>query len=167
MKKMIMLGMTAILLILTACNKGAFSSQLKFSVSNEFGTRAVLNGTDESGLDIVWEEGDLIEYTVEVYRYSSQDPGVNLKKISDKMEGYLAYENGSWVTYEARGSSFTQVDHISVRSSSLENTVRSRFHCENGNYPSPDCFVAEWVQTIPFAEGEQTMLVKLPFGDRD
>ena len=68
MKKLFIWGITAISLLLTACNKGAFSSQLQFSVSDELETKAILNGADESGLDITWEEGDQIEYSVEVYR---------------------------------------------------------------------------------------------------
>ena len=68
MKKLFIWGITAISLLLTACNTDTFSSQLQFSVSDELETKAILNGADESGLDITWEEGDQIEYSVEVYR---------------------------------------------------------------------------------------------------
>lgn len=169
MKKLIILGIATISLMLTACNKGAFSSQLLFSVSDELETRAILNGADESGLDITWEEGDQIEYSVEVYRNLSLEQGADLRKALDKVEGKLVYKGGYWVTYEANGSSYKQVDYISVRSSTLESVIRSRFQCQNGDMrqPTPDTFTAEWVQTVPFAEGQQTILVRLPFGNSD
>lgn len=169
MKKLFIWGIIAFSLLLTACNKGAFSSQLQFSVSDELETKAILNGADESGLDITWEEGDQIEYSVEVYRNLSQEQGPDLRKAIDKVEGKLVYENGYWVTYEANGSSYKQVDFIFVRSSTLESVIRSRFQCQNGDLrqPTPDTFTAEWVQTVPFAEGQQTILVRLPLGNSE
>ena len=164
MRKLFYLSMIATSLMLTACNKGAFSSQLRFLVSNEYGTRAVLNGIGESGLNIAWEEGDFIEYNLEVYLGSIEGLLLDTKKALDKVEGRIVYENGSWITYEARGSSFKQVDYISIRSSKLECVVRSRFHYKN---PRPDPFVCVWEQRIPFSEGEQTVLVKLPVGDKE
>ena len=89
----------------------------------------------------------------------------------DKEEGKLVYESGSWVTYRAHGSSFSKVDHISVHASTLDCSVRMRFFCQNGDmkqamrYGDPNYFVAEWVRTIPFEEGPQTVLVALPFGN--
>lgn len=49
MKKLFIWGITAISLLLTACNKGAFSSQLQFSVSDELETKAILNGQMNQG----------------------------------------------------------------------------------------------------------------------
>ena len=67
-------------------------------------------------------------------------------------------------TYRAHGSSFSKVDRISVNSSSRDCSVRMRFFCQNGDLRHADSsyFVAEWVRTIPFEEGLQTVLVALP-----
>ena len=149
------------ILTLAACGKFGFSAQYKYDVSEDYGTRAILNGHahDETGPDITWEEGDVIEFKVQVIK------GEN--RTLDKEEGKLVYESGSWVTYRAHGSSFSEVDHISVHASTLDCSVRMRFFCQNGDlrHADPSYFVSEWVRTIPFEEGLQTVLVALPFGN--
>ena len=144
--------------MITACNKGVFSAQLKYEVSNGTETRAILNGIDQSGIDVTWEEGDMIVLKVEVTKGESE--------IMDSVEGKLVYENGSWATYVVQGTSISKVDCISVSSSTLDCKVVTHFSCQNGvpMVADPNYFSATWIQTIPFAEGQQTVLVKPRFG---
>ena len=168
MKALTILTLSACSLLFAACGKFGFSAQYKYDVSEEYGTRATLNGHNEFGPDITWEEGDIIYFNVVVFKGELWERG-----ILDKEEGKLVYENGSWVTYRAHGSSFSKVDCISVHASTLDCSVRMRFFCQNGDmkqamrYGDPNYFVAEWVRTIPFAEGQQTVLVTLPFGNQE
>lgn len=167
MKKLTILTLVACAVLFAACGKFGFSAQYRYDVSEEYGTRAILNSHahDETGPDITWEEGDIIEFQVQVIKGE--------KRTLDKEEGKLVYESGSWVTYRAHGSSFSKVDHISVHASTLDCSVRMRFFCQNGDmkqamrYGDPNYFVAEWVRTIPFAEGQQTVLVTLPFENQE
>ena len=157
MKKLLILALATSAMLLISCDKFGYSAQYKYDVSDEYGTRAILNGHDETGPDITWEEGDIIEFEVQVFK----EEYLTLAKE----EGKLVYENGSWVTYKVYGSSFSKVDCISVHASTLDCSVRMRFSCQNGDLRHPDSnsFVCTWVRTIPFAEGLQTVLVKLPF----
>lgn len=163
MKNLTILALAAYALLFASCGKFGLSAQYKFDVSEEYGTRAILNGhaRDETGPDITWEEGDIIEFEVQVFKGEY--------RTLDKEEGKLVYENGSWVTYRAHGSSFSEVDHISVHASTLDCSVRMRFLCQNGDLRHADSnyFLAEWVRTIPFAEGLQTVLIELPFGNQE
>ena len=151
MKKTIALTMAAFSLMLTACNKDTYFSQLGFEVS-DVSTRAIWNQGDV--VSFTWEEGDLIELKVEVV----QDKGKTEKKTMDQVEGKLVYENGAWVTYEAEGSSFSKVDFIPVSSSTLDCKVKTTFSFESG-------FSAHWTHTVPFTEGRQTVLVMFPYGN--
>ena len=155
------LATAACAMMFTSCSKFGYSAQYKYDVSDEYGTRAILNGHDESGPDITWEEGDLIEFKVEVIRGEH--------RTLDREEGKLVYENGSWTTYRAHGSSFSKVDRISVHASTLDCMVRMRFFCLNGDFRNgdPNAFSATWVSTIQFSEGIQTVLVSLPFADSE
>ena len=163
MKKLTILTLAACALLFASCGKFGLSAQYIFDVSEEYGTRAILNGHahDETGPDITWEERDIIEFEVQVFKGEY--------RTLDKEEGKLVYENGSWVTYRAHGSSFSKVDRISVHSSSRDCSVRMRFFCQNGDLRHADSnyFLAEWVRTIPFEEGLQTVLVALPFGNHE
>ena len=157
MKSVSILALTACTVLFSSCDKFGYSAQYKYDVSDEYGTtRAILHGHDDSGPDITWEEGDMIEFTVKVMKD---------ERTLNKEEGKLVYENGSWVTYKAYGSSFTKVDHISVHASTLDCSVRIRFSCTNGDIKTadPNCFTSTWVRTVPFEEGLQTILVTLPF----
>lgn len=161
MKKLILLALAAAAMMLTSCNKGLFSSQIKFDVSDTAGTKAVLNGVGESGMiNVTWEEGDFFQFDVEVYPENALPYTLPWNKV----EGKLVYEDGSWVIYEAHGSSFTKEDYISVGAPSLNCIVRASFLCTNGDLRTgdPNCFTCSWVQTVPFAEGPQTIQVKLP-----
>ena len=166
MKHLTILALAAYALLFASCGKFGLSAQYKFDVSEEYGTRAILNGhaRDETGPDITWEEGDIIYFNVVVFKGELWERG-----ILDKEEGKLVYENGSWVTYRAHGSSFSKVDCISVHASTLDCSVRMRFLCQNGDlrHADPNYFLAVWVRTIPFAEGLQTVLIELPFGNQE
>lgn len=161
MKWLTILALAASALLFASCGKFGFSAQYRYDVLEEYGTRAILNdhAHDETGPDITWEEGDIIEFQVQVIKGEH--------RTLDREEGKLVYENGSWATYRAHGSSFSKVDRISVHASTLDCSVRMRFFCQNGDlrYADPSYFVAEWVRTIPFEEGPQTVLVALPFGN--
>ena len=151
MKKTIALTMAAFSLMLTACNKNAFSSQLGFEVSS-VSTRAIWNQGGD--ISFTWEEGDLIALKVEVV----PDMGKTGKKMTDQVEGKLVYEKGKWVTYMAEGSFFSNVEFIPVRSSTLDCKVKTTFSFRSG-------ISADWTQTVPFTEGRQTILVMFPFGN--
>lgn len=137
-------------LLLNGCNKTEYNAHLRFDVSDEFETKAIINGLTESGIDIIWEEGD--EISLDVNTYMDEMP-----KPLNTVEGKLVYQDGKWKTYQAKGSSFVEKESISISSPFLNSKVRIRFSCIN------DTFVAAWVRTIPFSEGVQTILVTLPF----
>lgn len=158
MKTLFYLSVAALLLMISTCSKSVFSAQIKYEISNGTDTKAILNGIDPSGFNVIWEEGDMIVLKVEVIKGDSE--------TLDSVGGKLVCENGSWVTYVAHGNSFSRVDCISVSSSTLDCKVKTRFSCQNGNLQvaDPNSFSAAWTQTIPFAEGQQTVLVKPRFG---
>lgn len=154
MKRLVYLSVAVCALILTACHKNSYSSQVRFNVSDGIETKAIL----DAGTSIVtWEEGDVIEYRLEVVQGKDGN--------NEKVDGKLVYEQGSWATYVAQGSSFSKVEGIPVNSSSLESEIKMSFTCENGDSSSgnPNYFLTHWVQTVPFTEGRQTVLVKLQF----
>ena len=145
-------------LLLGACNKLGYNAQLRFEVSDELETKAILNGHSESGADIIWEEGDVIILGIEIYQDEMRMP-------LNTVDGKLVYQDGKWKTFEAKGSSFVEKESISVSSPFLGSKVRIRFLCNNGDIRKPDAntFTAEWVRVIPFSEGLQTIQVTLPF----
>ena len=148
----------AMVLLLGACNKLGYNAQLKFEVSDELETKAILNGHSETGADITWEEGDVIILGIEIYQDEMRMP-------LNTVDGKLVFQDGKWKTFEAKGSSFVEKESISVSSPFLGSKVRIRFLCNNGNIRKPDAntFTAEWVRVIPFSEGLQTIQVTLPF----
>ena len=145
-------------LLLGACNKLGYNAQLKFEVSDELETKAILNGHSETGADITWEDGDVIILGIEIYQDEMRMP-------LNTVDGKLVYQDGKWRTFEAKGSSFVEKESISVSSPFLGSKVRIRFLCNNGDIRKPDAntFAAEWVRVIPFSEGIQTIRVTLPF----
>ena len=145
-------------LLLGACNKLGYNAQLKFEVSDELETKAILNGHSETGADITWEDGDVIILGIEIYQDEMRMP-------LNTVDGKLVYQDGKWRTFEAKGSSFVEKESISVSSPFLGSKVRIRFLCNNGDIRKPDAntFAAEWVRVIPFSEGLQTIQVTLPF----
>ncbi|MCR5017487.1 MAG: hypothetical protein K6A64_01665 [Bacteroidales bacterium] len=145
-------------LLLGACNKLGYNAQLKFEVSDELETKAILNGHSETGADITWEDGDVIILGIEIYQDEMRMP-------LNTVDGKLVYQDGKWRTFEAKGSSFVEKESISVSSPFLGSKVRIRFLCNNGDIRKPDAntFAAEWVRVIPFSEGIQTIQVTLPF----
>ena len=145
-------------LLLGACNKLGYNAQLKFEVSDELETKAILNGHSETGADITWEDGDVIILGIEIYQDEMRMP-------LNTVDGKLVYQDGKWRTFEAKGSSFVEKESISVSSPFLGSKVRIRFLCNNGDIRKPDAntFTAEWVRVIPFSEGIQTIQVTLPF----
>ncbi|MBR5397306.1 MAG: hypothetical protein IK145_05590 [Bacteroidales bacterium] len=157
-RKLLLSLPAAMVLLMGACNKLEYNAQFKFDVSDEFETRAILNGHSESGADITWEEGDEIIMSIEIYQDGMRWP-------LNTVDGKLVYEEGKWKTYKAKGSSFVEKESISVSSPFLNSKVRIRFQCNNGDIRNPDAntFSSEWVRTIPFTEGLQSILVTLPF----
>ena len=153
------LSIAAVMVLLFgACNKLGYNAQLKFEVSDELETKAILNGHSETGADITWEEGDVIILGIEIYQDEMRMP-------LNTVDGKLVYQDGKWRTFEAKGSSFVEKESISVSSPFLGSKVRIRFLCNNGDIRKPDAntFTAEWVRVIPFSEGLQTIQVTLPF----
>lgn len=148
----------AMALLFGACNKLGYNAQLKFEVSDELETKAILNGHSETGADITWEEGDVIILGIEIYQDEMRMP-------LNTVDGKLVFQDGKWKTFEAKGSSFVEKESISVSSPFLGSKVRIRFLCNNGDIRKPDAntFTAEWVRVIPFSEGLQTIQVTLPF----
>lgn len=148
----------AMVLLFGACNKLGYNAQLKFEVSDELETKAILNGHSETGADITWEEGDVIILGIEIYQDEMRMP-------LNTVDGKLVFQDGKWKTFEAKGSSFVEKESISVSSPFLGSKVRIRFLCNNGDIRKPDAntFTAEWVRVIPFSEGIQTIQVTLPF----
>ena len=110
----------AVAILLPACNAFKYSAQLKFDVSDMIQTKATLNNHGETGPDITWEEGDLVTLKVEVNQ--GGDNGVPPKNY-DTVDGKIVYENGAWVTYVARGSSFSKTEQITVTSPPLISKV--------------------------------------------
>ena len=145
-------------LLLGACNKLGYNAQLKFEVSDELETKAILNGHSETGADITWEDGDVIILGIEIYQDEMRMP-------LNTVDGKLVYQDGKWRTFEAKGSSFVEKESISISSPFLGSKVRIRFLYNNGDIRKPDAntFAAEWVRVIPFSEGLQTIQVTLPF----
>lgn len=150
-------------LVATACNKNGLSheytAKYKFEVSDEIGTKGILNSPGS----ITWEEGDKIYLYIQVYDESDWALYVMGEKTMDTIEGSIVYENGSWTTYVAENSSLVKTDRITVTSPSLDCTVSMRFSYTNRTAVDPDHFISSWVRTIPFAQGRQSIEVKLPF----
>ena len=143
---------------LSSCNKHEYNARLKFDVSNELETKAILISHSESGADIIWEEGDEITFGIEIFKD-------DIMKPLNSMDGKLVYQEGKWKTYEAKGPSFVEQESITVSSQFPDSKVRIRFRFINGDIRNPDAntFITEWVRVIPFSEGHQTVLVTLPF----
>ena len=148
--------------LLPSCNAFKYSAQYKFNVSDEIQTKATLNSHDETGPDITWEEGDFVTLRVEVYQ--SGDHGFNPPKNYDTVDGKIVYENGSWVTYVARGSSFSKTEQITVSSPTMDSSVLMRYTLINGDRETdPEHhFEVVWEEYRPFSEGKQSVLVQLP-----
>ena len=148
----------SVTLMLSGCNKLGYNAQFMFDVSDEFETKAILNGHSESGANILWEEGDVIILGIEIYQDEIRMP-------LNTVDGKIVYQDGIWKTFEAKGSSYVEKESISVSSPFLNSKVRIRFLCNNGDIRKPDAntFAAEWVRVIPFSEGLKTIQVTLPF----
>ena len=151
----------AVAILLPACNAFKYSAQLKFDVSDMIQTKATLNNHGETGPDITWEEGDLVTLKVEVNQ--GGDNGVPPKNY-DTVDGKIVYENGAWVTYVARGSSFSKTEQITVTSPTLDCYVMMRYFLSNGDRETdPEHhFEVVWEEYRPFSEGRQSILVQLP-----
>jgi len=147
-------------ILLSACNAFDYTAQLIFDVSDEIKTRAILNRTGESGPDVTWEDGDFVSLKIEVNRGGENG---NPPKNFDTVDGKIVYENGSWVTYVARGSSFSKTEQITVSSPTMDCYVMMRFTLINGDRDTnPDHFEVVWEEYIPFSEGPHSILVQLP-----
>lgn len=176
MKKIILLAIATILL-LPACNKigeqdskeysGEFISQLVFEVSDKVETRGILNLNKENGIwNVTWEDGDLITFKVEVLQeFPGQTGGLINRTLLDKVEGKVVYENDTWTTYIYEESNFKETEQISISSPSLDYCyVWTTFDFFNGEKRTdPDHFECTWHQIFPFKEGQQSVLIQLPF----
>ena len=165
MNRWLFLAIATCMLVLSACSKNRFSAQYKYDVSDSIETKAFLGSPMESGINIIWEDGDLIAFKVEIYR-DIVTAKMMITKIVERVEGKLVYENGSWITYRANGSSFSKVDHISISSPTLNCKVGMRFSCTIIDRENGDSNHIVWDSIRPFSEGLQSILVTPPFGNR-